>query len=101
MLKICYSIGLYGKKKKFKERCKSNESQNVNSDYSPNITPAFQSNSKSVVSTTHWLPMSTCKSVRLCEGELNYLQNPFKHNVSTTYPQFPLISFKMQFFDIV
>ena len=45
----------------------------MNSDYSPNITPAFQSNSKSVVSTTHWLPMFTCKSVRLCEGELNYL----------------------------
>ena len=37
--------------------------------------------------------MFTCKSVCFCGEEFNYLQNPFKRNVFTTYSQFLLITF--------
>ena len=52
-------------KVKLKEWCRSNDSQNVNSDYSPNITPAINS-------------MLTCKSLFFFKEKFNYIQNPFK-----------------------
>ena len=40
----CYVKNLpFMAKVKLKEWCRSNDSQNVNSDYSPNITPAINS----------------------------------------------------------